>query len=176
MQKKRVDVWLIYRCRACDQTWNCPVLERRALRDIAPQDLRAFAENEAEAVRCHAFDLAQLRRHVDRIEPSEDMWVETNIETRALSGPSVLQIVLSVPFEGTIRLDRLLARKLGLSRGRIRRFRDQGVLRLDPDLPAALKRDVRDGQTVSIALARLSGAPELSALLVERATTDCALS
>jgi hypothetical protein len=26
-QKKRIDVWLIYRCTACDEVWNLPIFD-----------------------------------------------------------------------------------------------------------------------------------------------------
>ena len=45
-QKKRIDVWLIYRCSACDEVWNLPIFERVATGDIAPDAFDAIARND----------------------------------------------------------------------------------------------------------------------------------
>ena len=33
-EKKRIDVWLIYRCLACEEAWNLPIFERVGIGDI----------------------------------------------------------------------------------------------------------------------------------------------
>jgi hypothetical protein len=45
-QKKRIDVWLIYRCSTCDETWNLPIYERVAIGDLAPGEFQAIACND----------------------------------------------------------------------------------------------------------------------------------
>ncbi|TGV94053.1 DUF1062 domain-containing protein, partial [Mesorhizobium sp. M2D.F.Ca.ET.145.01.1.1] len=39
---KRIDVWLIYRCVDCDNSWNFGIFERCNRRDIGPALLAAL--------------------------------------------------------------------------------------------------------------------------------------
>lgn len=48
---KLVDAWLIYRCAACDDTWNRPILERRPLRTIDPDVLGAELQVSQSVIR-----------------------------------------------------------------------------------------------------------------------------
>lgn len=170
-QKKCVDVWLVYRCRRFDRTWNYPIHERCALKDFSPRDLRAFAENCATTAHRHAFDVARLRRFADRIDVSADVIVRKSVRAEALSEPQALEILLNVPFDSVIRVDRFLATELGMSRTAIRRLHDTGSLVVVPIRRAALRQAIRDQQTVSIDLRSLCDAPDLVATILRRAAS-----
>jgi hypothetical protein len=72
---KRIDVWLIYRCIDCDNSWNFGILERCNRRDIAPALLRALESNDPALARRHAFDVVALRSRVGRVEEFPDVTV-----------------------------------------------------------------------------------------------------
>src|SRR5262245_31300010 len=59
---RRLDAWLIYRCAACDSTWNRPLFERRNVADFDRVTLAALETNAPNLVRRWAFDLTDLRR------------------------------------------------------------------------------------------------------------------
>src|SRR5438105_4609827 len=54
---KKLDAWLVYKCSACDKTWNRPLFERQNIRDISPATLAALQSNDPEWIRTQAFDL-----------------------------------------------------------------------------------------------------------------------
>jgi hypothetical protein len=101
--KRRLDVWLIYRCGACDDTWNLSVA-----RDVTPEELgaarlRAYHENDAEAAWACAAVAA---------DPEQPIRVE-----RERPGPALpYTIVFALPRPCRLRADRLIARELGLPR------------------------------------------------------------
>jgi hypothetical protein len=158
---KRIDAWLIYRCAACDQTWNYPVLERAALTAIDPSHLRALAENCGRLAERHAFDLASLRRYSDRIEQGNGVAVEARLLGRCDGAPRTLVVSIAVPVPCRLRLDRLLARGLGLSRAAVQRLHDVAALAVSPPGRAALRQPVRDGQAVTIDLHTAESASDL---------------
>ncbi len=43
---KRIDAWLIYKCRKCDATWNMEVIQRVPSHSIDGRLLQAFAHND----------------------------------------------------------------------------------------------------------------------------------
>jgi hypothetical protein len=150
-QKKTIDVWLIYRCGACDATWNFPVIERSPVNAVRGVQFQAFLENDREAALRIAFDISALRRHVDRVEPSSDVGVvraRCPVHTmRPHANGDVLRIELERPCE--IRLDRLLASELSLSRGDLHRRFDMGELVVwserRPKGDASLRKAIHDG-------------------------------
>jgi hypothetical protein len=138
-QKKSLDVWLNYRCAACDDLWKLPLFERRSVSDLAAQ-LDSFARHDPSAVWKYAFDIARLRPHVIRVDTDVRVQIErVAIECEAAQAEYV-SITFDVPFPCDIRLDRLLATELGISRSSLER-------RVAPEQRDALRKRVRDGQT-----------------------------
>jgi hypothetical protein len=149
---KRIDAWLIYRCAQCDQTWNYPILERTPLTEIDPCHLRALSENCGRLAERHAFDVARPRRYSDRIEEGDNVAVAARLLGRCDGEPRTLVVSIAVPRPCRIRLDRLLASRLGLSRVAVQRLHDAAALIVSPPSRVALRQPVRDGQTVTVDL------------------------
>jgi hypothetical protein len=147
---KRLDAWLIYKCAECDRTWNRPIFERRLASDIPADDLAALRAGDPAYVRRLAFDLDALRRKTAVIEQSDAVNVE-KVTLAAPAGWSVLDIAFVLPEPVGLRLDRLLAGELGITRSRIATL-DLGK-RLALSAGASLKRPPRDGLRITLDLA-----------------------
>ncbi len=150
-QKKRLDVWLIYRCAGCDETWNMPVFERVALGDIAPGDFQAIARNDPALAARHAFDRERLARHASRIDNSAGVTIrKTRLEGDERDATAIeISLALVLPLQ--VRLDRLLSRELGLSRSQLVMLHDRGVL-LVSQSKKALRSPPTDGQSIAVDL------------------------
>jgi hypothetical protein len=148
---KRLDAWLIYKCMVCDQTWNRPLFERRSVGSIEPAILAALQANDTDWVRHQAFDLSELRRRSNRVDVSDDVVLHKTPFAEVADTVANLRIAMSVPFITGLRLDRLLAAELGLSRSRLLTLHKSGTLSVAPDNASALRRAVRDGCQVTIA-------------------------
>lgn len=134
---RKLDVWLIYRCVVCDFTWNLTVLERATPETIGAAQLAAYHHNDAALAWSCAFDAALLRRAGARLEPA----IPVRVERGPLpAGPAA--VLLDVPFPVQLRLDRLLARELGVPRSRLPELVDE---------TRALRRPIRDRQLVLLA-------------------------
>jgi hypothetical protein len=147
---KRLDAWLIYKCDGCDRTWNRPIFERRLASDIPAADLAALRSGDPAFVRRLAFDLAALRRKTPVILQSDRVEIE-KVVTGGDAGATGVDIALAVPHPIGLRLDRLLATGLGLSRSRIGTLMDMGRLEAAGG-DNALKRPPRDGQSIRLDL------------------------
>jgi len=156
-QKKRIDVWLIYRCSACDEVWNLPIFERVATSDLAPDAFEAIARNDPALALRHALDRARLARHGVTCELPEISIRKSPIEGCADSaGAIAITILLALPC--VVRLDRLLANELGVSRAQLGRLLDIGALCLSPVTRKALRAPIADRQSIAIDLTALDGA------------------
>ena len=73
---KLVDIWLIYRCRRCDQTKNITVVERRPVAKVPRPLLVAATTNDAATARRLSRDVALLKRAGARIAGPDEWSVD----------------------------------------------------------------------------------------------------
>ena len=159
---KRIDVWLIYRCVDCNNSWNFGIFERCNRRDIEPALLQAFESNDPGLARRHAFDIVALRNQVGRVEEFTDVAVHKRLLGGAGEEAAVLELQLGLEMPTSLRLDRLLAGELGISRSRLQALEVRRLLVVDPDGAKALRKPVRQGMTIRIDLA---GEPDHQAII-----------
>ncbi|RJT39567.1 DUF1062 domain-containing protein [Mesorhizobium waimense] len=159
---KRIDVWLIYRCLDCDNSWNFGILERCNRRDIEPTLLQGFESNDPVLARRHAFDVVALRSRVGRIEEFPDVAVDKQTHGGAPEVTSALELQLALETPTSLRLDRLLASELGISRSRLQTLEERQLLSIDPDGTKALRKPVRTRTVVRI---DLSGEADCEAII-----------
>jgi hypothetical protein len=131
-QQRSLDVWLIYRCTACDGTWNCRLVRRAAPTAIAPDLYAKFLSNDRDAARCYAFDLALLKRNGVKAEHRGEVVLEGPELAPDAFASGTARVLVRCELAGRWRLDRLLAPKLGISRSRLERLGDEGGIELDP--------------------------------------------
>src|SRR4029450_2976832 len=110
---KRVDAWLIYKCRSCDNTWNRPVLERRHVSTIDPSLLASLQANDPDLSRRLAFE--KLPRKLE-VEHFDDVTVRKEVVSGSARPACRLEIVCVVPETTGLGVDRLLSAGLGLWR------------------------------------------------------------
>ena len=61
--RKKLDVWLVYKCMKCNTRWNLTILSRVTTGSI-PQDLLAgFHDNDIELAKHYASDVALIKRN-----------------------------------------------------------------------------------------------------------------
>ena len=90
-----------------------------------------------------------MRRKSQRI----DEFPEFDIEKKIRGEPpdwTMAEIDLTVPFQTGIRLDRLLASELRLSRSMLQRLQDGGMLRAQSDRSDLWRRRVKNGTRIVI--------------------------
>jgi hypothetical protein len=168
-QKKRIDVWLIYRCETCGGTWNLPIFERVSVGDIAPDEFQAIAHNEPALAARYAVDATRLRQYSDRVEESSDVAVEKSARGESRKDPAVIEIALALVQPCRARLDGLLSRELGLGRGRLAMLQASAHLTVTPLGRKLLRGPVISGQVVVVALDPAAMEAELIAMLRRRA-------
>lgn len=148
---RRLDAWLIYNCKDCDKSWNRPLFERRTVREIDPAVLVALQSNDPRWARAEAFNLDALRRRSPRIDEFPDVEIAKEI-VRDRDSPTTIAITLAVPLPTSMRLDRLLAFQLAVSRGRLQALQDRGILQIMSERGDALRRRIRTGTVVMLDL------------------------
>ncbi|MGX9143198.1 DUF1062 domain-containing protein [Mesorhizobium sp. 128a] len=159
---KRIDVWLIYRCIDCDNSWNFGIFERCNRRDIEPALLAALESNDPALARRHAFDVVALRSRVGRVEEFSDVVVHKQSLGDNGDSATALELGLGLELPTSLRLDRLLAGELGISRSRLQALEEKRLLVVDPEGAKALRKPAREGTTIRI---DLTGEPDHKAII-----------
>lgn len=136
-------------------------MERRPVAALDPQFLLSLQANEPALVRRLAFDVEALRRWTARVEESDDVVVTKHV--LAESTPPILVVEIDCRVSGQIglRIDRLLASELHLSRSCIQRLGKSARIAAVPP-GSSLRQSLRDGMRLVIEAAAL---PESSLLL-----------
>jgi hypothetical protein len=143
--KRRLDVWLLYRCLSCEDTWKARVFDRAPVTGVPPSELEAMLRNDPDhAWRC-ATDEAWLSRLP--VEVERDVPVRVDRDDDA---PPHDAIALELTAPVSMRLDRLLARELCLTRSELARRIDRGEITIAPDGASALRRPARDGAVIRV--------------------------
>jgi len=150
---KKLDAWLIYRCVVCEETWNRPVIERRNVRDIEPAVLARLEANDTALIQMYAFDIGALKSYTQRVDQAGRTIVTKRRKTPDPQHCFGLRIDLNVPISVGIRLDRLLANQLHLSRSRLDALSKATRLKIEPGhTTTLLRRRIRHGTMVLIDL------------------------
>jgi hypothetical protein len=157
------DAWLVYNCIACKNSWNRPIFERRNVREVEAPLMNDLLGNDPDYVRRLAFDVEDLRRKSERIAEFRGVDVRKEALNRPMSSVDMLELRLVAPFPVSLRLDRLLASELKLSRARVQKLAASDVLRISTAGVRALRRYVKDQTIVEIAISGLDDELDIKA-------------
>lgn len=155
---KQLSAWLIYRCTTCEETWNRPIFERLNVRGVEPRVLSALQANDPEWITAFAFDLEHLRMPVREFA---DVDVRKDLLSPGAGPWRELEITFQVARPTSMRLDRLLAAHLNVSRTEIGRLQQCGRLSTAPAAPKALRKPVCDNLRVVIGLSHEGGGSDI---------------
>lgn len=145
-QKKTLDVWLIYKCEACDATWNMEILSRVNPRAIEASLYEGFMKNDFELARQYASDASILAKN--RAEADFDA-LSFIVDGEIPRGGEEAFIELTCDFGA--RLDKLLAHKLCLSRNTVQKLMEAGNIRITGETAKGIK-NLRVKGSVGIAI------------------------
>jgi hypothetical protein len=129
--QKMVDIWLIYKCIHCDATWNYPILSRVNVSRIDPVLHQKFMNNDKETIWYYAFQINKLRKLCDAV--NKDIKYEVKKE-KSDSDSNELTIRICCKYDFGLRVDRLLANILNVSRSKVNTMAETEMLLLSPDV------------------------------------------
>lgn len=155
--RRRIDVWLIYGCSTCGETWKRPIHERCPVERLGPATYEAFASNDRALARRIAFDTPGLRQHGLEVDADVDYMIDGELPETCGNQPIAATLCLDDPIE--VRLDRLLCRVLGLSRSGLSGKLRDGTLRLAGNPVRALRRSAAHGQRFELFESTTIGTP-----------------
>lgn len=162
----RLDAWLIYRCVACGNRWNRALFERCGLRSIPKELLEALQDNDAGLARQVALGAGAATGNA--IPGSADGFA---IKKRLLSSADETGAFFSLtvlnPDSCSVRLDKVLAAGLNVSRRSVHELADAETLFVTDGSGKALKRPLKATATIGFTDLAHAHVPDLRNRLVK---------
>lgn len=152
-QKRNIDVWLIYRCVKCDNTYNLTILSRTKPELINKELFRRFSENDTSTAWEYAFSAETGRRNNVELDYKS---VKYEIQHEGISIKDILstdyQIItfkIKCDFEFDLKLSSIIRICLGLSANQLDRMIEAGAISI-PENRSLKKHKVKDGDIILI--------------------------
>ena len=131
-QKKNIDIWLIYRCIKCDNTYNMTIFSR-IKRELLNKDLfNKFSENSTEIAREYAFSYETSRKNNVELDFGK---VEYDIQYDSISVEDILnfdcEIVrfkIKYPLDFSLKLSSIIRICLKLSANKLNELIEAKVI------------------------------------------------
>ena len=149
---RRLDVWLIYKCEACDTTWNCTILSRVTPESIPKDVYQGFMDNDDALAWRYAFDRDVHRKNDAEIDPKVGFRVEgPEVDLATLPAGSTLELAIGFEYPMShVRLDTFLAQRLGLARRVLDALHAEGKLSIEPKIHDTLEKKLKRPVVVRI--------------------------
>ncbi|WP_096272038.1 DUF1062 domain-containing protein [Paucisalibacillus globulus] len=143
--QKLVDIWLIYKCVHCENTWNYPIFSRVHVNKIDSKLLQKYMNNDKETIWHHAFQTSKLQKLCDAV--NQEIHYEIKKDKFHLVSNEVT-IHINCKYEFGLRIDKLLAEILGISRSQVKKYAKAGMLLLSPGV--SMKDKVTDKLEITV--------------------------
>ncbi|MHC8949887.1 DUF1062 domain-containing protein [Sphingobacterium hungaricum] len=117
--KKNIDIWLIYRCIKCDNSYNLTLISRTKLASLNKELLFKFQENDKELAWKYAFSHETFYK--SNVEPDFDsvqyvIYSEINLTDESiLNRDDLLKFRIKYPYEFNLKISSILRTCLKLS-------------------------------------------------------------
>ena len=119
-QKKKLDVWLIYKCMHCDYTWNISLFSRLHVSKIDRQLYHRLMSNDAATVQHFACDIATLKRNNAELSGRPDFTVQERWPV-SITAHQRVRVSVRISRSFQVSLLSILKQQLMLSAGEIQR-------------------------------------------------------
>ncbi len=127
-QKKSLDIWLIYKCSHCNDTWNAAVYSRISPKSLNMEILDGFHRNDRMLVERYATDAGFLQRNGAEVGLPEYLVVGDSF-----SPEEGVELTIKCSCFMPVKVSSLIRDKLHISRKEYERMVMEGRIRSIPN-------------------------------------------
>jgi len=125
----RIDVWLIYHCGICKHTLNLTIYERKPIKNIPPAKYRQFMDNEEGLAAAYGRDKRLFAKN-KAIVDADGMKYQLKLLGGGSNPGGENHLIIKNPWELKLRMDKLLAGLLKLTRNREKEMEKRGYIKV----------------------------------------------
>ncbi|MCP1299156.1 DUF1062 domain-containing protein [Chryseobacterium sp. S0630] len=152
-QKKNIDIWLIYRCVKCNNTYNMTVFSRIRTESISREIFNKFSENNTELAWQYAFSQEIIRKN--NVEADwesveyEILYPNLPVENLIHMESEIVSFQIQSLFNFNMRVSTVLRTCLGLSSSKLNFLLDSGAVYFNQK-PLQKKYKITNGDRIEI--------------------------
>lgn len=124
--QKSLDVWLIYRCKACKTTWNLTLLSRVSPKSMSRAELQKFTDNDYALALSYAMDAELLAKN-----GAEAEMPEFHIQGEPFDFTEPIKLMIKSDVSTKIKVSKVLRTHLGLSHKMFDDYLERGLIKSD---------------------------------------------
>lgn len=152
-QKRKLDIWLIYRCLKCDNTFNLNIISRTKPELINKDLYLNLLNNDLTTVRKYAFSSEIAKRNKVELD-LESIEYEINGNQLTLDDlihleEKTITIKIKIEIEIDLRISSIIRRGFGLSVRELKRMTEANEILISGNQPIK-KHKVKDGDCILI--------------------------
>lgn len=122
-QRRRLDVWLIYKCAACSATWNAEIFSRVSPQSLPQNLLDGFHHNSEALAARYAAGMGLLQNAGAEIKLPQYI-----IEGKAFSAYEPAELTINCEYPQPVKVSSLVREKLRLSNKEYTRLVREGKI------------------------------------------------
>lgn len=144
----RLDVWLIYQCTECKQTFNISIYERQKVTSIPQKEYQWFLNNDEQFAEMYGKNMQLFRKNKAVIDFEKVNYDFVKLDETMEYGDfeECVVIVVNNPYQLKIRPEKQIAEILGLSRSQVKNLLDKGKMDLETELPYFISIKIKSCQ------------------------------
>lgn len=124
-----IDVWLIYRCGQCETSWNLAVWERAEAGGLDQKEYEGFLRNDPSLAARYGNDRDLFARNKVEAAAAKAEYHVTAVDTPfPCRAEHIMEMEVKVPAGFDLRADVFLTKQLSVSRGRIKKWCEEGKI------------------------------------------------
>lgn len=109
-QRRRLDVWLIYKCASCSTTWNLEIYSRVSPQSLPKELLDGFHRNSEALAARYAADMSLLQKAGAEVKPPQYI-----IEGKTFSAREAVELTIDCAYPLPVKVSSLVREKLHLT-------------------------------------------------------------
>ncbi|HHZ05366.1 MAG TPA: DUF1062 domain-containing protein [Clostridiales bacterium] len=124
-----LDVWLIYQCNKCKTTYNLSIYERISPNKIPKSEYEKFLANDIDLALQYSLNKDVLRKNkAQAVLDMVEFVIAGDTAMEGLPQHNSVTVEIINPYNLPIRTLRLIASQLNLSRSKVRKLIEQGII------------------------------------------------
>jgi len=160
-QKKNSDVWLIYKCKECDNTFNITIFSRIKPHLIEKDMYEKFMNNDFDTALNFAFDQVIINKNKVQVEYASAKYEiksspDISLNEMIFLEEDIIEISVTYLINLNLKLSRIIRDKFDISLQALCDMVEQGIIRVDT--VENIKKDkVKNNTRISISRHLLAG-------------------
>ena len=157
-QKRVVDVWLIYKCVKCDNTFNVDVLSRVNPELIDDEEYSSFQNNDNSAAWRYAFNPHVINKNKVKVDYSKIEYIKDgdllSLDDILEQPEDLIVFNVNIKYDIDVSLSSIVRKNFNISAAQLEKMLSSGVATFLP--PGTVKNSkINDKQSVVINKAKL---------------------